>query len=297
MEQLLPVIQQELLDFIRDKKLTKYICWEDAVQKCLDSPELSDLARDAYFGNPVDAANRFYNSCEYKELKKIIPSTPKKALDLGAGNGILSWALAKDGWDVTAIEPDSSTLVGAGAIRELVKQTKININVIEAMGEDIPIEAELYDLIVARQVLHHANDLDQFCKEIARLSNPDTIIITLRDHVISNKNQLPDFLNKHPLHNLYGGENAFTLKEYRNAFKNANINIMKEIKSFDSVINYDPMTKNDIIGQILDASGPLRIFVKILINIIPFFIVLRVLSFIDNRPGRLVSFIAKKINI
>lgn len=272
----------------------KYISWEDAVQKCLDSPELSDLARDAYFGDPEDAANRYYCSSEYKELKKILPSSPKKALDLGAGNGILSWALAKDGWEVTAIEPDHSNIVGAGAIRKLAKKTKIKINVIEAMGEDIPIKTESYDLIVARQVLHHANNLDEFCKEISRLSNTNTTIITLRDHVISNKDQLPDFLNKHPLHNLYGGENAFTLNEYRNAFKNAELNITKEIRSFDSVINYDPMTKNDIIKNILDIFGPLRSFVKIFINVIPFPIILKILSFIDNRPGRLVSFIASK---
>ena len=43
-----------------------------------------------------------------------------QALDLGAGRGISSYALAREGWQVTALEPDPSMLIGAGAIRSLV---------------------------------------------------------------------------------------------------------------------------------------------------------------------------------
>ena len=41
----------------------------------------------------------------------MIPRKAGRALDLGAGNGILSYALAREGWSVTAVEPDPSALV------------------------------------------------------------------------------------------------------------------------------------------------------------------------------------------
>jgi len=272
----------------------KFISWEEAVQKCLDSPELHNLAHDAYFGDSFEACKRYHASSEYKEIKQLIPRQAGKALDLGAGNGILSGALAMDGWDVTAVEPDSSNLVGAGAIRNLAKRANININVLEAMGEEIPIKGSKFDLIVARQVLHHADDLQNFCSEMARLSNQNTLILTLRDHVINNKKQLLKFFDKHPLHHLYGGENAYTIAEYRAAFISAGIKIKKEIKSFDSVINYDPMTKDEIYQNILNISGPLKFIVKILLQVLSFKFICSFLAFIDNRPGRLISFIAQK---
>ena len=73
---------------------------------------------------------------------------------------------------MTAVEPDPSTLVGAGAIRALSQETGVAIEVVEAFGEAIPLEAAGYDVVVARQVLHHANDLGQFCREMARLVRP-----------------------------------------------------------------------------------------------------------------------------
>ena len=42
---------------------------------------------------------------------------------------------------VTAVEPDPSDLVGAGAIRALSKETGVAIEVVEAFGEAVPIDA------------------------------------------------------------------------------------------------------------------------------------------------------------
>jgi hypothetical protein len=44
------------------------------------------------------------------------------------------------------------------------------------------------------------------CKEIARVLRPSGRFIAVRDHVISKPEDLPKFLDTHPLHNLYGGE-------------------------------------------------------------------------------------------
>ncbi len=267
--------------------------WEEAVKWCLDQPDMANLARDAYFGDPAEAAFRYAESAEYAVVRNLLPKSKGRALDLGAGNGILSLALAKDGWDVTAVEPDPSDLVGAGAIRKLSLESNVPINVIEAMGESIPLENAGFDLIVARQVLHHAADLNAFCLEMSRLSRTGATILTLRDHVVTTKDQLPDFLEKHPLHHLYGGENAFTLTAYKAALEDAGFQILKEFGSLASVLNYDPMTKKEVRTKLAARAGPIHVPVAALLGLVPFSLLGAVASKIDRRPGRLVSFLAQ----
>jgi 2-polyprenyl-3-methyl-5-hydroxy-6-metoxy-1,4-benzoquinol methylase len=88
--------------------------WEDAVRWCMAEPSMSALARAAYFDEPVAAALRYQASAEFGAVRALLPPKAGRALDLGAGNGILSHALAREGWAVTAVEPDPSELVGAG---------------------------------------------------------------------------------------------------------------------------------------------------------------------------------------
>lgn len=259
---------------------------------CLDQPEMAALARDAYFGDPVEAARRYCDSAEYAEVRRMLPARKGRALDLGAGNGILSWALAHDGWQVTAVEPDPSNLVGAGAIRDLAARTRQPIAVIEAFGEAIPLEAAGFDLVVARQVLHHAHDLTAFCGEMRRLSRPGATILTLRDHVISGPAQLQPFLDGHPLHHLYGGENAFTLIEYRAALAFAGLKVQREMRSFQSVVNYDPMSQAEIRHRLAAFAGPVKFPAGAVLQALPFRLIAEVATALDRRPGRLVSFLA-----
>ena len=67
-------------------------------------------------------------------------------------------------------------------------------------------------------------------------------MVASREHVISKKEDLDQFLDSHPLHNLYGGENAYLLKEYIDAIYGAGFQTVKVYATFDSPINYFPMT-------------------------------------------------------
>lgn len=267
--------------------------WEEAVRWCMAEPSMAQLARDAYFDEPVKAARRYHASAEFAALRAYLPATGR-ALDLGAGNGILSYALAADGWDVTAVEPDPSALIGANAIRQIAADTGKPIQVIEAFGEDIPIEAAGFDLVVARQVLHHANDLPAFCREMHRLARPGGTIVTLRDHVISGPEQLEPFRRIHPLHDLYGGENAFTLAQYRAALKDTGLTIEHEWRSFESVINFDPMTQSDVLDRMAQMTGLLSGLTRATLSVVPFGVIAALASRTDRRPGRLVTFVCRK---
>lgn len=271
------------------------LTWEDAVRWLLGQPEQSDLVRAAYFDQPVSkAARRYHLSEEYSALRAFLPKAGR-ALDLGAGNGILSYALAADGWRVTAVEPDPSALVGAEAIRALARESGVAIDVVEAFGEAIPLDTANYDLVVARQVLHHARDLVGFCAEMARLTRPGGVVITLRDHVVSGPEQMQAFFDRHPLHHLYGGENAFTLRQYREALAGSGLEIERELRSFDSVINFAPLTVTDLRKAMAEAlPDAIRFASRAVAAVLPQPLLLRIATMVDRRPGRLVSFVARK---
>ena len=219
----------------------KFVSWEGAVSWLMNQPDKKDLVRDCYYDASVaEAAQRYWRSSEWQAVKAILPSSLGKALDLGAGRGIASYALAKDGWDVLAVEPDPSSLVGAGAIEYLAQSETLPIQVVKEFGEKIKCESATFDLVFARQVLHHAHDLNQLCAEVYRVLKPNGSFIAVRDHVISAQSDLPAFFNIHPLHRLYGGENAFREAQYLSAMKEAGFEVKKVFRSFDSVINYAP---------------------------------------------------------
>lgn len=270
--------------------------WEDAVRCLIGDPSQQDLVEACYFDLPLKrAAERYAQSGEWRAINHLIGPANGLAVDVGAGNGIVSYALARNGWGTVAIEPDPSELVGAGAIKRLARETQVEIDVRPGYGEQLPVGNGVASLVIARQVLHHARDLDNFCQEIARVLRPGGRLIAARDHVISGPRQLQPFLDSHPLHSQYGGENAFTLKAYRAALMGAGLRIEREIGSLQSVINYAPYTIDTLREEIAQRMGPLRRLSAAALRPLPVMrSALWILSTLDRRPGRLVSFVCRK---
>jgi len=223
------------------------ISWEQAVQSLIDDPSNQSLVKACYFDSPVGlAAERFWKSTEWKALSTLLSSKLGQALDLGAGRGISSYALARDGWDVTALEPDPSPLVGAGAINRLIEETQLPITVTAEFSECLPFENNKFDLVYCRQALHHANDLELTCNEISRVLRAGGMFVATREHVITHQEDLGLFLAQHPLHNLYGGENAYQLKTYKKAICDSGLKLLRVIHPYDSPINYFPATAQQV---------------------------------------------------
>ena len=217
--------------------------WEQAVQWLREQPDQKELVDDCYYDDPLLAsAQRFTDSEEWIATAALLPKTKGRALDLGAGRGIASFALAQDGWQVTALEPDPSALVGSGAIRQLAQEANLSIDVIEEFGETIPLGDQTFDLVYGRQVLHHAQDLPQLCREVARILKPGGCFVATREHVISQREDLQKFLDNHALHKYYGGENAYLLDEYVGAIERGGLHLTACFGPFDNPINYFPMT-------------------------------------------------------
>jgi SAM-dependent methyltransferase len=276
----------------------QFSSWEAAVQWLIAQPEHVALVHACYFDRPaMAAAQRYRSSDEWVAVRALLPAPGGTVLDVGAGMGIASYALASDGWQVTALEPDPSDLVGAGAIRRLADETGLEMAVVEKWGERLPFAGATFDLVHARQVLHHAQDLGRFCAELYRVLKPGGRLVATREHVISGPGQLPQFLARHPLHKLYGGENAFESKEYQAHLKAAGFVMRAVLGPWDSIINSTPLTRYKLHELFLHRFGHLpamKSVGRIAFSENGFRLARRVLAVLDRRPGRLYTFVANK---
>jgi ubiquinone/menaquinone biosynthesis C-methylase UbiE len=227
--------------------------WEEIIIQIRKDPSYKNLVEKAYFEEDLQLnVERFRKSEEFFEtmieLKRFFNAiSGKKLLDLGAGNGIASLSFALNGIDVFAAEPDKSETIGNGAIRLLEEKYKTGrVNVVDAFGEKLPFENNFFDIVYIRQAMHHAHKLDEFVKECARVLRTGGLLITVRDHIVYNEPDKKWFLESHPLHKFYGGENAFTFDEYSSAIKNAGLKIIKYYQHYESVINYFPEPKSAV---------------------------------------------------
>jgi SAM-dependent methyltransferase len=198
----------------------------------------------------IDAAERYHASSEWEAVRQLVGPASGRALDVGAGLGISSFALARDGWQVTALEPDPSSVVGAGAIRQLAADTNLPIDVVMEWGEALPFPDASFDLVYGRQVLHHARSLPQLCAEMARVLKPGGTFFATREHVIFKNADLVVFLASHPLHRIYGGENAYRLGEYKRAIEGAGIRLTRVLNPWASAVNLYPRSSSEIRGLI-----------------------------------------------
>jgi SAM-dependent methyltransferase len=120
---------------------------------------------------------------------------------------------------------------------------QLPIEILDAVGEDIPLPDESVDVVYVRQVLHHIRDLPQALKECARVLKHDGVFLACREHVVDDEQQLAVFLQQHPVHQLAGGENAYPLDAYLTAIKSSGLKIAKVLAPWQSIINAFPEVK------------------------------------------------------
>lgn len=285
---------------MQSAEVSRFKTWEQAVQWLREQPEQHELVLAAYYDDPLPAAaDRYRRSEEWQAIRPLLPPAPGRALDVGAGRGIASYALAKEGFVVTALEPDASALVGAQAIRGLAAASGLPIEVTQEFSERLPFADAQFDVVFARAVLHHTSDLAAACREFLRVLKPGGRLLAVREHVISRSEDLPAFLDLHPLHKLYGGENAFLLPQYEAAIRAAGFRLDTVLAPLESAINYAPYTeaslRAELAARISRGLPGAKQLIAGLLGLPPLWAVARrLLERIDHRPGRLYSFVAQR---
>jgi 2-polyprenyl-3-methyl-5-hydroxy-6-metoxy-1,4-benzoquinol methylase len=284
--------------------------WHDTINKIRKNAKYADLVKLAYFDENLTLnIERFAASEEFNEtmqlFKQMAPET-KTILDIGAGNGISSINFALTGYNVTSVEPDKSDSVGANAIRTLKEHYKLeNVAIYETYAEEINFDTGSFDIVYVRQAMHHAADLSKFVKECSRVLKTGGFLFTIRDHVVFDDSDKKWFLREHPLQKFYGGENAYTPDEYKSAMIDAGLFIVRELKFFDSVINYYPMKSDTVNNYESRRPEQLMARLKSKLGAIASFPGVLALYLWKNRkgnilaetdyPGRMYSYISQKI--
>ncbi len=93
-------------------------------------------------------------------------------LDLGAGNGWLSYRIALEGHRATALDIRDDHIDGLGASKPFLKRADGRMRTLVAPFEEIPAPDASFDVAVFNASLHYAIDLSAVLKEAARVVRP-----------------------------------------------------------------------------------------------------------------------------
>lgn len=121
---------------------------------------MSDAERATSFGSAVDAYQTGRPEYDREHVAWLLAEVSGRVLDLGAGSGKLTRAIARLGFEVVAVDPDEQMLAGLGELPSLV-----------GTAEQIPLPDESVAAVTVGQAWHWFNPA-RAGAEIARVLQP-----------------------------------------------------------------------------------------------------------------------------
>jgi len=113
---------------------------------------------------PPDSNSYFQQMIRYDRILKAIPKGIGSVVDLGCGDGYLSYLLAKSGLQVTAVDLSQNRLMKFQKVAQ-----KFGIRQIQTDITQTGLPDESFDLVVCSEVLEHILAYEKVLKEAHRL--------------------------------------------------------------------------------------------------------------------------------
>ena len=125
---------------------------------------------DAEFG--LSSLRYCVNPVRYGYFKRILQRLRipgKTVLDVGCGGGFLAEEFARDGFQVTGIDPSAKSVAAA---RKHAAENRLDIRYDVGRGEAMQFPDGSFDLVACCDVLEHVDDLEKVIREVSRLLKP-----------------------------------------------------------------------------------------------------------------------------
>lgn len=166
--------------------------------------------------------NYYDESIRNRLLEVSILKKDMTVIDLGAGDGYISRAIARHVKKVLAVD------ISKEMLKELKKKARENglknIETVESDGQEVPVRDGSADLVCASMYLHHIDDPEHAVIEMKRLVKPGGTVF------LSDFYEHSDFDLKEKMHDVWPGFKENEMRKWfsANGFGDIKIEILKD---------------------------------------------------------------------
>ncbi|MDB5406019.1 MAG: ubiG [Rhodospirillales bacterium] len=109
-----------------------------------------------------------------RDAAGLKPFEGLRLLDVGCGGGLLAEPMARLGFAVTGIDATPETIATA---RIHAEQSRLAIDYRAVPVEDLARSGEMFDVVLAMEIVEHVADLDAFLDATAAVLNPGGMLV------------------------------------------------------------------------------------------------------------------------
>ena len=121
--------------------------------------------------NPVRLAYIRDHLCAHfkRDAKRPKPLSGLRVLDIGCGGGLIAEPLTRLGATVVGLDASATNI---GIARTHAAESHLAIDYRHGTAEDLAEQREIFDVVLALEIVEHVADLETFCASAAALTKP-----------------------------------------------------------------------------------------------------------------------------